>query len=93
MSLAYLEIGSIAATAESEFKNVDVYENAEAYQLFHAIELFYKYMIIRKQGTLHREDRVHDLSDLERKYLSLYPDESFISGITGRLINTSVING
>jgi hypothetical protein len=70
MALSYLEIGTIASSADSDLKNVYEYENAVAYQMFHAIELFYKYMIKRKTGEI---SLIHDLEKLEIEYSKLYP--------------------
>ena len=75
MALAYLEIGKYAALAESELKCTVDYENAVAYQAFHAVELFLKYMIHRKEGSC---PHGHELSELEKEYEDLYPDQSFI---------------
>lgn len=52
MAMAYIEVGRISATSETELKHDHDYNNAVAYQLFHAIELFYKYMIKNKEGDL-----------------------------------------
>lgn len=73
MAIAYLEIGKVAAEADTELRNDADYQNAIAYQLFHAIELFYKYMIKNKTGSV---SHVHDLKKLEDEYTFLYPDPS-----------------
>lgn len=74
MAIAYLEIGRVAAQAETELRNDAAYQNAIAYQLFHAVELFYKQMIKNKTGTV---SHIHDLKELEDKYASLYPEPSY----------------
>lgn len=73
MAIAYLEIGKVAAKAETELRSDADYQNAIAYQLFHAVELFYKQMINDKTGSV---SHIHDLKKLEDTYASLYPDPS-----------------
>lgn len=73
MAIAYLEIGRVAAKAETELSSDANYQNAIAYQLFHAVELFYKQMIKNKTGLV---SQIHDLKSLEKEYTSLYPDSS-----------------
>lgn len=73
IAIAYLEIGKVAAKAETELRNDADYQNAIAYQLFHAVELFYKQMIKNKTGSV---SHIHDLKKLEEEYTSLYPDLS-----------------
>ena len=74
ISLAYLEVGKCASASNSEQINTAEYQNAVAYQAFHAIELFFKYMIHRKEGSV---PHIHKLSELEKKYQSLYPCQSY----------------
>jgi hypothetical protein len=74
MAIAYLEVGKVAAAAETDLKHDHDYQNAVAYQLFHAIELFYKYMIKAKEGST---DHIHDLKALEEKYSSLYSGDEY----------------
>ncbi len=74
MAIAYLEIGRVAGSAETEFKHVHEYENAIAYQMFHAVELFYKYMIKKKTGSA---PHTHKLQELEKSYLELYPSSDY----------------
>lgn len=73
MAIAYLEVGKVAAEANTSLKNEGNYQNAVAYQLFHAIELFYKLMIKNRAGGF---SHIHDLKKLEEKYSSLYPGNS-----------------
>lgn len=71
MAIAYLEIGKVAAEAETPFKNDADYQNGVAYQLFHAIELFYKLMIKNRTGSV---SLIHDLRKLEQEYSYLYSE-------------------
>lgn len=64
MALAYLEIGKVSASSNSELMNTHEFENAIAYQLYHAVELFYKYMLLGKGFT----KKVHDIAELEKEY-------------------------
>lgn len=48
MSLAYLDVGEVAAKNSN---NTGEYHNAVAYQLYHALELFVKYAILKKVGV------------------------------------------
>lgn len=73
MALAYIEIGKVAASAESKLKNSREYENAVAYQLYHAVELFYKYMLSKKGVT----KKIHDITVLEKKFKDLFPEDRF----------------
>jgi hypothetical protein len=73
LAFAYLEIGKVAAKAETELKNDASYQNAIAYQLLHAVELFYKQMIKNKTGSV---SHIHCLNKLEVEYTRLYPDPS-----------------
>ena len=73
MALAYIEIGKVAALAESDLKNTHEYENAVAYQLYHAVELFYKYMLSKKGIT----KKGHDIAVLEEEFKRLFPGERF----------------
>jgi hypothetical protein len=75
MAIAYIEVGRVAASANTPMKNTGDYQNAVAYQLFHGIELFYKHMIKKVIGTV---DHTHDLKKLEDQYNSLYSGASFI---------------
>lgn len=72
MSLAYLEIGSVAAAAENHW---DMYQQGVAYQFFHATELFLKFAILSKS----REDSIkdHSIHKLLGQYEELYPDSAF----------------
>ena len=65
MAMAYIEVGKISTSAETELKHDHDFQNAIAYQLFHAIELFYKYMIKVKIESV---EHSHDLKDLEKVY-------------------------
>ena len=71
MALSYLEVGRVAASADSTLKNQSDYENAIAYQLFHGIELFYKFMICSAGENIRH---IHDLGELESQYKECYPD-------------------
>ena len=73
MALAYIEIGRVAAEAETELKYDSNYNNAVAYQLFHALELFYKMMIEIKKGEFNHH---HDMRKLEEDYTKLYPSNN-----------------
>lgn len=75
MSLAYLEVGRVASSANSPMNNVSDYQNAVAYQLLHAIELFYKHMIKKAGANIHR---THDLKKLEEQYRPLYSKNIYI---------------
>jgi len=75
MALAYIEVGRVAASANTPMKNTSDYQNAVAYQLFHGIELFYKHMIKKENGSV---DHTHDLKKLEEQYYSLYSGASYI---------------
>lgn len=73
-SLAYIEVGYIAALADTPMRNNVDYQNAVAYQLFHAIELFYKHMIKKAGGTV---EQIHDLMKLEHQYNSYYTGAAY----------------
>lgn len=73
MALAYIEIGKVAASAESDLKSTYEYENAVAYQLYHAVELFYKYMLSKKGVT----KKGHDIAVLEEEFKKRFPSEQF----------------
>lgn len=73
-ALAYIEVGYIAASAESPMRHNSDYQNALAYQLFHAIELFYKHMIRAASGEI---EPIHDLFRLEQRYNTYYSDASY----------------
>lgn len=73
MTLAYIEIGKVAASADTELKNTGEYQNAVAYQLYHAIELFYKYMLSKKGVT----KKGHDISELEGEFKELFPEDRY----------------
>lgn len=71
MALSYLEVGRVAASADTTLKHLGEYQNAVAYQLFHGIELFYKFMICSAGKTI---KQIHDLNELESQYKDCYPD-------------------
>jgi HEPN domain-containing protein len=71
MSIAYLEVGKIAAKNKN---NTEEYQNAVAYQLYHALELFVKYAILKKKD---RVTYTHDLSDLFDEYNLLYKGNAY----------------
>ena len=71
MSIAYLEIGQLAAKGKNM---TDAYQNAVAYQLYHALELFIKYAILKSNGSV---DKIHDLSELFKKYYTIYTDDIY----------------
>src|SRR5690606_36622799 len=73
MALAYIEIGKVSASSDSELKNTSEYENAIAYQLYHSVELFYKYMLLKKGIT----KKGHDIAVLEIEYKKYYPDVQY----------------
>lgn len=73
MAIAYIEIGKVAAEADTALKYDGDYQNAVAYQLFHALELFYKFMIANKTGSF---STIHDLRKLEEGYTKLYPGDN-----------------
>ncbi|TOQ06401.1 hypothetical protein CGH02_24355, partial [Vibrio parahaemolyticus] len=64
MAIAYIEIGKVAASSNSDLINTHEFENAIAYQLYHSVELFYKYMLLNKGVT----KKGHDLAELENEY-------------------------
>ncbi len=66
MSMAYLELGEVAAQHQNE---TGEYQNAVAYQLYHALEIFLKYAILKKTG---RHKKGHDLRVLFEEYNNLY---------------------
>ena len=70
MSLAYLELGSVAAAKVNHW---DMYQQAVAYQMFHATELFLKFAILTK--TQEEYVKEHDLNKLLKQCEELYPDE------------------
>lgn len=74
MALSYLEVGRVAASADSNLKDVSDYHNAIAYQLFHGMELFYKFMICSAGQNIRH---IHDLGELENQYKECYPDPSY----------------
>lgn len=74
MALSYIEVGRVAASADTSTKSIGNYENAVAYQLFHAIELFYKSMISNAGKSV---KNTHDLSELENQYKACYPDPRY----------------
>lgn len=76
MSLAYLELGAVAAANGNHW---DMYQQAVAYQMYHAIELFLKFAILSK--TKEERVREHDLIRLSKKCEELYPQEKFFSKI------------
>ncbi|WP_347366284.1 hypothetical protein [Vibrio vulnificus] len=73
MALAYLEIGKVSASSNSELMNTHEFENAIAYQLYHAVELFYKYMLLGKGVT----KKVHDIAELEKEYEQHFSGEKY----------------
>jgi hypothetical protein len=75
MSIAYLEIGEVAAKNENM---TDTYQNAVAYQLHHALELFVKYAILKQQGKVSKKyGEGHNLAYLFNEYDKLYPKKEY----------------
>jgi HEPN domain-containing protein len=72
MSLAYLDLGAVAASKENHW---DMYQQAVAYQMLHASELFLKFAILSKtqEGSI----KEHSISRLLSKYDELYPEKTF----------------
>ncbi|MDY0281142.1 MAG: HEPN domain-containing protein [Salinivirgaceae bacterium] len=71
MSMAYLELGEVAAQHQNE---TGEYQNAVAYQLYHALEIFLKYAILKKIGS-HKKG--HDLRVLFEEYNKLYAENKY----------------
>ena len=71
MSMAYLELGGVAARHQNE---TGEYQNAVAYQLYHALEIFLKYAILKRTGS-HRKG--HDLKILFGEYYNLYTEKKY----------------
>lgn len=71
MSMAYLELGEVAAQHQNE---TGEYQNAVAYQLYHALEIFLKYAILKKTGSHKKE---HDLKKLFEEYHNLYTEKKY----------------
>jgi hypothetical protein len=71
MSMAYLELGEVAAHHQNE---TGEYQNAVAYQLYHALEIFLKYAILKKTGNHKKE---HDLRVLFEVYNNLYAENKY----------------
>ncbi len=72
MSLAYLELGKVAASVDQTWDN---YQQAVAYQMLHASELFLKFAILNKtnQDTI----REHSINKLLNRYEELYPEPDY----------------
>ncbi|EGS6501168.1 hypothetical protein CGI39_24155 [Vibrio parahaemolyticus] len=73
MAIAYIEIGKVAASSNSDLINTHEFENAIAYQLYHSVELFYKYMLLNKGVT----KKGHDLAELENEYRKYFAKDKF----------------
>ncbi|NIY91152.1 hypothetical protein [Vibrio diazotrophicus] len=72
MSLAYLELGKVAASVDQSW---DKYQQAVAYQMLHASELFLKFAILNK--TKHNSIIEHSINKLLNRYEELYPDADY----------------
>jgi hypothetical protein len=72
MSLAYLDLGAVAAARENHW---DMYQQAVAYQMLHASELFLKFAILSK--TQKDSIKEHSIGNLLSWYEELYPEAEF----------------
>ncbi|EGR5123531.1 hypothetical protein [Vibrio cholerae] len=72
MSLAYLELGKVAASVDQTW---DKYQQAVAYQMLHASELFLKFAILNK--TNKESIREHSINKLLNLYEELYPEAEY----------------